>query len=697
MSFGSALPDQFAPIAAAVGANIAIAQDLAAIFLTERSALEREYAQKLQALVKKARAAKDKRLTESIAGPDPSKAWSPDAVRRSTLHTFLNTLFTGTEQIAQHHAQAADALATCSTELSTAARRKEENRKRQSQYCQQLITERDDVYATRLKAKAKYDELCSEVESARQKREKAASDDRHADRAAKQFEQAEVDMWNGKNAYIIAIAKANASKTKFYRQDLPAAQDTLQRLWSINTSRITSILNRSLTNLQQLTESVQTQLTQIIEKASSVKCTDDNALFIEYNHRRFVEPSDWAFEPCQGFFDTPEMTTAGSPKTVLQNVLIRDRKKIADVSNTIESKRRELVGLEELCDAYQGNEKLGNVDDVMDNLVESRRQFSTLDTSKTLLVAEITEITRAIGDDEGEARPHRFKHQAFAVPTTCNLCAGTIWGLSKQGAVCKPCGYTAHIKCEIKVPANCKNAPSSLAGSSGLGSGATTVSRASSVYSTATTSSTSTLNSATTRGGLSRMTMTNAFSPPNLAGFPLRARVLYSFDATSPFETSVREGKVVDVLEEDEDGSGWTKVKSGAGEQGLVPTTYIEFIAPGDEENDGTGEEEDEQPNLGELDGDAIEGGSGISGSGGTLKGRSSAAAAVPVLPGGGGTERVRALYDFTGGTTDELSLRAGDVVQLTPNGFGYAEGWCEGVLEDGRKGIFPSSYVERL
>ncbi|KAK0524882.1 Protein BZZ1 [Tilletia horrida] len=687
----------------AVGANIAIAQELATSFLTERSALEREYAQKLQALVKKARTSRDKRLTDSIAGPDPSKAWSQDAVRRSTLFTFLNTLFVCTEQIAQHHSQAADSLTASSTELSNSARRKEENRKRQSQFAQQLIGERDEVYAARVKAKAKYDELCSEVESARQKREKAAADDRHADRAAKQFEQAEMDMWNGKNAYIIAIAKANASKTKFYRQDLPAAQDALQRLWATNTTRIASILTKSLNDLRQQNESIQAQLISAIEKAATVKASEDHALFIEYNHRRFVEPSDWAFEPCQGFFDTPDMTTNGSPKTVLQNVLIKDRKKIADLTPTIESKRRELSGLEELLEAYQGNESLGSVDDVMDNLIDSRRQFSTLESSKTLLEAEIAEITRAIGDDEGEARPHRFKHQAFAVPTTCNFCGGTIWGLSKQGAVCRPCGYTAHIKCEIKVPADCKSAPSSLAGSrnstlgpsgggGGLGSGATTISRASSVYSSSTVTSTGS-------GPAAAMTISNAFGgPPQLGGVPLRARVLYAFDATSPFELSVRpEGGVVDVLEEDEDGSGWTKVRL-RGEQGLVPTTYVEFLAPGDEElglgRSGKLEEEDEEelPDLGELDGDAIEG-SGSRGAGGTLKGLTPAFANLSAPSAG----RVRALYDFAGGSgPDELALAAGDVVELSARGFAYAEGWCEGTLR-GRTGIFPAAYVERL
>lgn len=31
----------------------------------------------------------------------------------------------------------------------------------------------------------------------------------------------------------------------------------------------------------------------------------------------------------------------------------------------------------------------------------------------------------------------------------------SIWGLSKQGKTCKPCGLSVHNRCELKVPAEC--------------------------------------------------------------------------------------------------------------------------------------------------------------------------------------------------------------------------------------------------
>jgi hypothetical protein len=76
----------------------------------------------------------------------------------------------------------------------------------------------------------------------------------------------------------------------------------------------------------------------------------------------------------------------------------------------------------------------------------------------------------------------------------------------------------------------------------------------------------------------------------------------------------------------------------------------------------------------------------------------------------------VRALYDHTAGGPDELSLRAGDTVELSAGpsgGKNYAGGWWEGasvcwappcspgfahtdagIASSGKKGIFPSNYV---
>ncbi|ESO08088.1 hypothetical protein HELRODRAFT_190881 [Helobdella robusta] len=55
-----------------------------------------------------------------------------------------------------------------------------------------------------------------------------------------------------------------------------------------------------------------------------------------------------------------------------------------------------------------------------------------------------------------------------------------------------------------------------------------------------------------------------------------------------------------------------------------------------------------------------------------------------------------QALYEFTARSTDELSLRPGDIVWVNPNTVGVEEGWVKGDL-NGESGVFPESYVQKV
>jgi len=241
-------------------------------------------------------------------------------------------------------------------------------------------------------------------------------------------------------------------------------------------------------------------------------------------------------------------------------------------------------------------------------------------------------ISTAIGDDEGEQHPHAFKSSSFSIPTQCGYCKTSIWGLSKQGKTCKACGLSVHSKCELKVPADCKH--------SEHGRKSSTVSRSSTTAS---------------RTGIDRA------PPPTPSAFAhsvaeeqyeesyQSARMLFDFTPTSEFELQVAEGTSVQVLEPD-DGSGWVKVSDGHN-AGLVPASYVEY---------------EEQAPSG-----ASEEGSG---------------------------QYVRGIYAYEARGADELGLDAGELVELTsgPNGGqNYGDGWWEGIDSTGRKGIFPSNYVE--
>jgi len=132
------------------------------------------------------------------------------------------------------------------------------------------------------------------------------------------------------------------------------------------------------------------------------------------------------------------------------------------------------------------------------------------------------------------------------------------------------------------------------------------------------------------------------------------ACVIFDFAASSSFELNVIEGAVVHVLEED-DGSGWVKVADSDSNQGLVPATYLDDASGG----------------LFESTEQNFQQASGM---------------------------YVRALYDYRAQGPDELTINEGDFVELSSGANGgqnYADGWWEGFSTDGKKGIFPSNYVE--
>ncbi|KAF8440834.1 hypothetical protein L210DRAFT_3447746 [Boletus edulis BED1] len=671
--YGQTLPDQVDRIAGLFDAHLGLVNDIHDVY-RDRAALEREYASKLQLLVKKATERKNKTATSLVAGENPTKPCSDSIIQQNTLVNAYAQIITSMSDVAQDHVQLADTITSQVTEpLKALERRNDGLKKKQSQFYQKLLSERERFYQERLKNRQKYDSDCAEVDVYRQKQ---AQQDRHADRAARQYEQHRDNMHTSKNVYLVSIAVANRVKDKFYADDLPNLEDSYQKLQTRLVENCTRVLLQAQTIQVSHQEVLKDRLASVTAALDGIQPQKDQNLFIDLNIRPFTLPTDWGFEPCTTHYDTDEICLESSPKVFLQNMLARSRRKLQELGPALSAKRGEVEKYSNLIASYSTGDALGNIDDAVNDHLDTQHQVTYFATSELVLRTEIDTITAALGgklaqyferstltgepflDDQGGSKPHDFKSSSFSIPTACGYCKTSIWGLSKLGKTCRSCGFSVHAKCELKVPAECTGVRGDHKVAESLSRTSSTISRkeGSIAYPRVAPSGIPSSHSSAVDDVEETPTPTStSFMQADAPQGHPSARVSFDFSASSPFELSITEGTIVRVVEED-DGSGWVKVTDNHGGKGLVPASYLEIAVV-------------KSPKL----------------SGGSER---------PQAPG----QIVRVIYDYEAQGPDELSIKEGEVLELSSGPYGgqnRADGWWEGYSNDGMKGIFPSNYVE--
>jgi hypothetical protein len=168
---------------------------------------------------------KNKKMARAVVGDEPFKQWNEETLLQSTLENAYSKLIASLVNNQQEHLNLADALSVQVVGvLVSLARKNDGHRKKQGQFYQKVQADKDRIYNDRSKSKVKYDEECAEVETYRQKQERA-QDDKHSGRAAKQYQQQVVDMNTAKNMYIISTAVANNVKDRHYTEVLSTVEN----------------------------------------------------------------------------------------------------------------------------------------------------------------------------------------------------------------------------------------------------------------------------------------------------------------------------------------------------------------------------------------------------------------------------------------------------------------------------------------
>lgn len=352
---------------------------------------------------------------------------------------------------------------------------------------------------------------------------------------------------------------------------------------------------------------------------------------------------------------------------------------------------------------------------------------------------EVEGITSIVGDLTRGAQAHTFKQTSFKIPTTCDLCFEKIWGMSAKGSKCTDCGYTAHAKCEMKVPAACpgvldKAAKKKLkeenraaaASGNGLDSSELDLTRTNTINSLNSThgvqktpsisgmSSTSG-SSAPVRRVIAPPPTQYASAPPDSPTTPTAysapshdsdvesGKMIYPFAGDGQDQLNVSEGVQVAILEDD---GAWMTVRTSSGAEGLVPTSYVERLASGApppaielparpvsrpfelpaREDSPSPPPPAQPPRHARILAPPPMMGGGKAGKRGPPP---------PVRPRGAAKKKepkVRALYAYEPQGDDEIEMDTGEEFVVVERDIG---GWVKVRTHDGEEGLVPGTYVE--
>ncbi|GAA6061524.1 hypothetical protein JCM10212_004514 [Sporobolomyces blumeae] len=661
-TYGASLPDSEPLVHARLTAYVNVLPSFAT-FLQAHASESQSYSQKLSGLIGSYR-----KQTAREAYERGGEASTFEAALAGVLEQM-------DIQAREHGIRADKEVHEVANKLAQVGARLDAVRKKHHDFYKRLLSERDRTNEQRDKSRAAYYSACEAVESARQKKA-AAKEGRDTEKATRAYDAATEEMLVAKNQYLLDIDSSNVAKERLYNVHLPALHDDYQQLEQSTTLQFVHLIEREVELQRESLERLGESVRKAKDEIAKVRPEQDQEAFVgRYSTTKLAAwevPPDAVFEECGVWHDTDEFSTIPSATTYLQNVKIKSSARLSEIVPQSETKRRAVADLRNQRDSFEGNWGLGDAVGVIENLYATSHEASLLELGQTEHQSQIELIDATLGDSASSGlRPHEFKMSSFVTPSTCSVCDSSVWG---KGLKCTKCSMAVHAKCELKVPAGCSARPgagvvrhksrksvgSTTGGGAGGGGGSglegahASMSSLSLAPTNSTSSSVGSSYSTPSSAGPPRRSVPPPFgstpasaAPPSTAQSLPQAVLLYDYQATTGFELSVSVNDRVTIIEP-EDESGWTKVRTQDGREGLVPGSYLEAS-------------------------------------------HSSTVAPPPHVP---TRQAVEAMYDYSAGAPDELSIREGERAYLTGKGMEYGEGWAE-VEKDGAQGILPASYIQ--
>lgn len=594
LSIGNELKDSYDITKKWVDTNIDFLHDIDS-FYKERAALELDYSVKLRELTKKYF---DKKADKSaVLSVGSSPTITPGSLQSASLVLWTDIL-TQTEAIASEKKSFSEQLTSKVCDNLISLRNKSTHLSTQLDSIHDyLTTEKKNLEENINKSKKTYDSLCQQTESAREKKEKS-------EKYLQKFSEKETSMNDGKNDYLISLSIANRLKDKYYYQDIPEILDYFQEL---NESK-TSILNKLLKNAG------------IIERNSIDRCKEklflidstidqnvpklDTAMFINHNVQAWNEPPDFTFIPCSFWHDDDSLIIKEPELTELKRRLVSS----ISAYTPLES---DCINLKQNLEESTASRKIDpefltlKFDVQLASTLSILLKFMKQDTNRVKIEVEIETIQNFTGniDMSYTIQPKEKKskfgflkksksvksqnddNSIHTVDTNHNFAPSSMFSLRRNKSVASGVSssgtvlyaYTAAGDDEVSIQPG--DTFTVITGDNG---GWTQIKLSTGESGNVPTSyieldlvqSQSTLVPDNTGGSKKKGP---SVAPKKGAKRLQYVEALYDYNADGDDEISISVGDKIILIQDDNDGSGWTEGELN-GEKGMFPTSYVKKI-----------------------------------------------------------------------------------------------------------------------
>lgn len=538
-SIGNELKDSFKETHNWVSNNLSFLTEVEQ-FYRQRSALEKEYASKLNTLTSEFLKRKANKTTSISVGDEPKI--TPGSLESASMVTW-NEILTQTENISKVHLGVSNELnlKICDQVLALQNHLTTYKTRLENYHDNSLLKSRDEFFEAVNKAKKHYDETCQAMETSRSKAEKS---DRHASK----LKQREDEMNVAKNEYLLTINVANRIKDKFFFQDLPEILDLYQDINEFKTKRLNALwdqaasleINKNNRDIKHL------QATQEVIKANAF--TLDTQMFIKHNLVDWKEMQDFYYVPSSIWHDDDAFVCGPNEMLELKKTLKFAIEADEKSTTRVDSDKETLSSL--------ANAKT-NCKNATDSEFELKKALECLSSYLLTLSSFVTDENKKV------------KAQV-EIETIENNTQGKDLSLDGLTITTKKAGFFGKLRGNA-----IKKKQTVITDShyNGAADDYDAQSMVSSQHSTKTSSSShnfklsSLLRSKSTKS-------TKSHAPAESYITVLQGTALYAYSAQGSDEVSMSPGEKFSIDQQD-DGSGWTGILKSSGEKGLVPTSYL--------------------------------------------------------------------------------------------------------------------------